>query len=131
MAVDIYLRLPNDPNYNPYYLEVEDEISNFIQRVEMILTTIPGEVLGEPDFGINLEGYLWNQYITVGSIKNAIMTQIRRYCVNSLAIPFTIDVNFVRGDITDSIIIDIIIDGQKAIGVVASPDAKSTKNLNV
>lgn len=131
MAVDIYLRVPTDPNYNQGYVEVEDSISNFVQMVEMILTTIPGEILGEPTLGINLEGYLWNQYITVGSIKNAIMTQIRAFCPYSLAIPLSVDVNFVRGDVTDSIIIDILIDGKAVLGVAATPDPKTVKNLNI
>jgi hypothetical protein len=48
MALNIYLRLPQDPNYNANFLEVEDDISNFVQMIEMMLTTVPGEVLGEP-----------------------------------------------------------------------------------
>jgi phage baseplate assembly protein W len=60
MAVDVYLRLPSDPNYVSNFVEVEDEVSNFVQRIEMILTTNPGEVLGSPEFGVNLECYLWN-----------------------------------------------------------------------
>jgi hypothetical protein len=131
MAVDIYLRLPNDPNYNPNYLEVQDEISNYVQRIEMILTTVPGEVLGEPEFGVNLEGYLWNPYITVGTIRNEIMTQIRRFCLYGQNIPTSIDVSFIKGEISDSILIDIIIDGEPRLGIVASPDPTSQINRNI
>ena len=131
MAIDVYLRLPSDPNYNSNFVEVEDSVSNFVQQIEMILTTIPGEVLGSPDFGVNLEGYLWNPYVTSGSIKNDIMTQIRKYCeYNQQSIPYTVQVNFVKGAIVDGIIIDIIIDGRKILGISAVPNPSSQFSLN-
>jgi hypothetical protein len=122
MAIDIYLRLPNDPNYNPEYLEVEDAISNFVQRVEMILTTVPGEVLGYPDFGVFLDGFLWNPYVTIGTIRNEIVTQIRRWLPNDQLIPFSVEVSFLKGDIYDSILIDIVVDGTPILGLVATPN---------
>lgn len=131
MAIDVYLRLPNDPNYNSNFIEVEDNVSNFVQQIEMILTTIPGEVLGSPDFGVNLEGYLWNPYVTSGSIKSDIMTQIRKYCAyNQLDIPFSIQVNFIKGDIIDGIVIDIMIDGRKTLGISATPSPNQQISLN-
>jgi hypothetical protein len=132
MALDIYLRLPQDPNYNANFLEVEDDISNFVQMIEMCLTTIPGEVLGEPELGCNLEGYLWNPYITVGTIKNDIMSQVRRFCTNSqLGIPFNVNVNFIKGNISDSILVDIEIDGRSVLGIAASPNPDTQISLNV
>lgn len=131
MAVDVYLRLPNDPNYVASYVEVEDDVSNFVQQIEMILTTKPGEVLGSPDFGVNLDGYLWNNYVTSGTIKNDIQSQIRKYCPNhQQRIPYNISVNFVQGEIVDGIIIDIIIDGRKILGVSASSGSLSEINMN-
>lgn len=131
MAVDVYLRLPNDPNYVASYVEVEDNVSNFVQQVEMILTTKPGEVLGFPDFGVNLDGYLWNNYVTSGTIKNDIRSQIRKYCPNYQAIiPYDISVQFVRGEIVDGIIIDIVIDGRKILGISASSGSLTEINMN-
>ena len=132
MALDIYLRLPQDPNYNANFLEVEDGISNFVQMIEMMLTTVPGEVLGEPELGCNLEGYLWNPYITVGTIKNDIMSQIRRFCnYSQLSIPFNVNVNFIKGNISDSILVDIEIDGRSVLGIAASPNPDTQISLNV
>jgi hypothetical protein len=131
MAIDVYLRLPSDPNYNSNFVEVEDDVSNFVQQIEMILTTVPGEVLGSPDFGVNLEGYLWNSYVTSGSIKSDIMTQIRKYCVyNQAGIPFSVQVNFIKGDIIDGIVIDILIDGRKILGISATPNPNQQISLN-
>lgn len=132
MALDIYLRLPQDPNYNANFLEVEDDISNFVQMIEMCLTTVPGEVLGEPELGCNLEGYLWNPYITVGTIKNDIMSQIRRFCdYSQLGIPFNVNVSFLKGNISDSILVDIEIDGRSILGIAASPNPDTQISLNV
>ena len=132
MALDIYLRLPQDPNYSPDFLEVEDDISNFVQMIEMMLTTVPGEVLGEPELGFNLEGYLWNPYITVGTIKNDIMSQIRRFCnYSQLSIPFNVNVNFIKGNVSDSILVDIEIDGRSVLGIAASPNPDTQISLNV
>ncbi len=131
MAIDVYLRLPSDPNYNSYFVEVEDSVSIFVQQIEMILTTIPGEVLGSPDFGVNLEGYLWNPYVTSGSIKSDIMTQIRKYCAyNQQLIPFTVQVNFIKGSLVDGILIDIMIDGRKTLGISATPNPNQQISLN-
>ena len=132
MALDIYLRLPQDPNYNANFLEVEDDISNFVQMIEMMLTTRPGEILGEPELGVNLEGYLWNPYITTGTIKNDIMSQVRRFCTNSqLSIPFNVNVNFIKGNISDSILVDIEVDGRSVLGIAASPNPDTQISLNV
>lgn len=132
MPIDIYLRPEQDPNYNSNFIEVQDELSIFIQMIEMILVTVPGEILGEPNLGVNLEGFLWNPNITVGTIKNEITAQIRRYCIYSeSSIPVKIDVSFIRGDLTDGILVDIIVDGTKVLGVVASPRPDQVVKLNI
>lgn len=130
MALDIYLRLPQDPNYNADFIEVEDSVSNFVQMIEMCLTTVPGEVLGVPELGCNLEGYLWNPYITVGTIKNDIMSQVRTFCnYSQLSIPFKVNVDFIKGDISDSILVDIEVDGRSVLGIAASPNPDTQISL--
>ena len=120
MAVDIYLRIPTDPNYDPTQLEVDDDLFNFMQAIEMILTKRKGEVLGDPEFGANIEDFLWSSYNSA-KIKNIIGEQIGMYAGEfAYRIPYDIDVNFVKGDITDSILVDIIIDGTKVLGISAS-----------
>ncbi len=122
MAVDIYLKIPNDPNYSSTEIEVEDRLFNFVQYIEMILTTEKGEVFGDPNLGANLESYLWNPNITEATIKNEIISQIFDYCrASSVDIPYDVEVSFIKGNITDTILIDIVIDGKKVLGVAATP----------
>jgi hypothetical protein len=122
MPIDIYLRVPEDPTYDPNQIEVDDSLFRFLQIIEMILTTRKGDILGDSNFGVGLEAYLWNQYVSVSTIKSEIMAQIVEYANPFVPnIPFDVDVNFVAGDQFDYILVDVIIDGEKVIGIAASP----------
>lgn len=122
MPIDIYLKVQTDPNFSPYELEEEDDLERFIQAVDMILTTKKGEILGEPGFGSNLEEYLWNFKVGSNQIKSNIISQIETYCSEfSSNIPYDIAVNFIKGDIYDSIIVDLEIDGTKVLGIAVRP----------
>jgi hypothetical protein len=122
MAIDIYLRVPTDPNYDPTQIDGDDQFQQFLQLIEMLLTTKKGEVLGNPDLGCNLEQFLWNDQISSSSVKREIMTQILTYGSDyGTAIPYDVEVNFIGGDITDSILVDIYINDEKVLGIAATP----------
>jgi hypothetical protein len=121
MAVDLYLRIPTDPNYSAFEVEVDVDIQNFLQQIEMILTTRKGDVLGDPDFGANLEDYVWSNYSS-SEIETELNQQISLYCSDlAYRIPYKIEVGFVQGEIYDTIVVDITLDGTKVLGVVVSP----------
>jgi hypothetical protein len=129
MAVDVYLRIPTDPNYDPSQLEVEDRLENFIQYIEMILTTTKGEVFGDPKFGASLDQYLWNQNISTGVIATDLNNQIMLNCPDSCQdIPYSIEINFYKGNIYDTMVVDIIIDGKKVLGIAATPQNAALQN---
>lgn len=129
MPLDIYLRIPTDPNYDSTQLEVDDRLVNFVQMVEMILTTNKGEVFGFPNLGANLEAYLWNPHITPGTIKSDINKQIMEFCGYGVRdIPYSIGINFVKGAITDTMLVDIEIDGTAVLGIAAIPTNQNQKN---
>jgi hypothetical protein len=129
MAVDIYLRTPEDPNFDFSQLEVEDSVANFVQYIEMLLTTSKGEVFGDPEFGCNLEAYLWNQTISTGSIMTEINREILLHCPESCGnIPYELEISFFKGDLYDTMIVDIIIDGRKVLGIAATPQNAKLEN---
>jgi hypothetical protein len=121
MPVDLYLRIPTDPNYDEDEIEVDVDIQNFLQQIEMILTTSKGDVLCDPEFGANLEEYVWSN-ASSGEIASDINQQISLYCSDlAFNIPYKVDVNFVQGEIYDTIVVDISLDGTKLLGVVVTP----------
>jgi phage baseplate assembly protein W len=55
---DFYIQYEGVPKYNSADLVEDDLIRVIIQKYQLILFTITGEVLGDPDFGANLDELL-------------------------------------------------------------------------
>lgn len=56
---DFYFRAEDDPNYKENIFESSNDIENTISQVRMTLLTKKGEVLGEPNFGLDPTKYLF------------------------------------------------------------------------
>jgi hypothetical protein len=123
MPVDIYFKQENYPYYDSEEIEVVDDLEIFLQQIEMLLTTPKRSLLGDPDFGINLESYLWNFGIGSSPVKQEIYNQILKYVDYSSyeSIPFDIAISFLKGEIYDTMIVDIEIDGTKVAGYAVTP----------
>lgn len=76
---EIYFRNPDDPKYNPLYLEENDEKEILLNKIRMILFTNRGEVLGEPELGLNLEDYLFDFDIPIDVIKRRFYAQLAKF----------------------------------------------------
>jgi hypothetical protein len=76
---DFYTRTNEDPKYLEDRLEISDEIESAVQQVKMTLFTRKGEVLGEPDFGIDLDSYLFEYSIDPGGLSRDATGQINKY----------------------------------------------------
>jgi hypothetical protein len=57
--IDFYFRAEDDPNYIPGLISSTNDIENTITQVRMTLLTRKGEVLGEPEFGLDATKYLF------------------------------------------------------------------------
>ena len=58
--MDFYVRTNGDPNYDPTKIHSESEVAQLIGQIETLLFTNRGEVLGEPEFGANLEDLVYS-----------------------------------------------------------------------
>lgn len=76
---DFYLRPESDPAYQPDQLEVYDELENALQQIRMTLFTSKGEVLGEPNFGTDVDKYLFEFEIDPFSLTRDASSQINTY----------------------------------------------------
>ena len=95
--IDFFFRDPTDPNYRTGIFESTDQIENTITQIRMTLLTRKGEVLGEPGFGFDATGYLFEfEGGPLDHIEKVADEQIHNYVMMSkiytiVATPFTLD----------------------------------------
>ena len=91
---DTYIGYKGHPRFTINKIIVDDLIRVIIQKYEMILFTNKGELLGDPDFGCDLERLLFETKISAPAVQKLINDQIFTY-INELAgINYTLEVKF-------------------------------------
>ena len=118
MLKEIYTRNSTDPKFNDEILEHSDELENLLGQIRMIMYTKQGDVLGDTNFGFNLEDQLFLFELNANDIKNKLMEMIQNYCPDARKYNLSIEVQFFKGSVRDACLIDILVDNQKMIGVL-------------
>lgn len=98
--VDFYILFPGHPRYKSSTLIEEDPIRVIIQKYEMILFTIKGDVLGDPNFGASLDEILHQTLVAKETVEEIIQSQINRYVPELLGKNYLLRVEFFQ-DPTD------------------------------
>lgn len=93
---DFYIKYQGVPKYNSSELVEDDIIRVIIQKYELILFTIKGEVLGDPDFGANLDELLYETSVSEEYVRNIIVDQLNDYVPEIMGASFDIKVIFVQ-----------------------------------
>ena len=120
--IDFYFRAPGDPNYLPGKISESNSIENTIEQVRMTLLTKKGEVLGEPDFGLDVTKYLFEfEGFPLENLEAEANLQIENYVMMSKI--YNIKANaFTLDDISDihktSLGLDISIDGRRSFATI-------------
>lgn len=107
MLKDIYAIPEEEPRYKDNILEISNELDEIIQQVDMILFTKKGEILCMPEFGCNLEQYLFDTTYNKTQIKNIIMEQINNFIYLDDSYKVDVDVNFVKWKYNVAMIVDL------------------------
>jgi len=108
---DLVIRYPGHPKYEPYRIVEDGEVEVIVQKLEMILFTNKGEVLGDTNLGCNLEYYLWQTRITSGNLKSKIEEQIYTYIPELISLGYTLSIYLYEGTLRDILNIDFLIKG--------------------
>lgn len=119
MLSDFYTRDDSHKSYNNDILEINDELSDLIIKIEQILFTKKGEVLGNPDFGCNLDDLVFSQILNASYIENAINEQIYKYCTSYAKFNVKVRVSFFKpNDYTNGCLIDVFVNDERVIGAL-------------
>lgn len=96
---DIVTRYFGHPKYNSTKIIEDNIIEVIIQKLEMILFTRKGEVLGQPDLGCDLEFYLWKTKVPANKIKGVIHEQIGLFIPELNILDYTLEIELYQGTI--------------------------------
>ncbi len=107
---DFYTRTMDDPKYLGDRVEISDELESAIQQVKMTLFTRKGEVLGEPDFGIDLDSYLFEYSIDPLSLAQDATGQINKYVAEARKRQITVSPSMYPDDKSNRDIFVLLID---------------------
>lgn len=111
---DLNIRGEGHPKYKSNRIIEDRKIEVVVQKLENILFTNKGELLGDDNFGCNLEYYLWSTKVPVSKIQREIEEQIQTYIPElTSTYEYEINLNLFQGTQRDILYINIkIIDNE-------------------
>lgn len=93
---DFYVLYKGNPYYQGDRIEEDSVIRVIIQKYYNLLFTNKGDVLGDPDFGANLEELLYETGLDDVSVRQVIIDQLEIYIPEIFGTSFDIGVVFVE-----------------------------------
>ena len=115
--MDFYIKYIGDPNYQTNVVQNNGEIEQLLTQIETTLFTRKNDVLGQPDFGCNLEDLVYGLNQNEFQIRNEIEKQLQSYVPLSRKYTTSVDVKFFRGEVRDVCYVDITVNNEYAIQV--------------
>ena len=115
---DFNIRGKNHPKYSSTRVMEDRTIEFIVQKLENLLFTNKGDVLGDSDFGANLEYYLWTTNVPVSKIENEIKNQIQQYIPELNLMQYILSVEIYEGTVRDILQVNIKIKDTKVNFIV-------------
>jgi len=93
-----YILYPGHPEHNDISVIEDDNTRIIIQKYLMLIYTKKGELFGLPDFGIDLENFLFKTRVSAKFIENIINKQIATYIPELISISYSLNISFVESE---------------------------------
>lgn len=94
--VDFYIIGPEDPTFNDTYLVEDDIINVIIQKYKSIIFTNKGDVLGDPNFGADIELLLYETKVSEDYVSKTIIEQINQYIPELVNMNYSLQIAFAQ-----------------------------------
>ena len=118
MIKDLYIRNPEDPNYQYGIFHHSDPIEGIISKIKILFGTTQGQILGDLNCGLGIEDLIFETRINKLELEEKIKSQIYTYINESKDYNIKPSVSFGNGDGYDYCLIDIFIDNTKVVGIL-------------
>lgn len=107
---DLVIRYDGHPKYEVNRIVEDDEVEVIVQKLEMVLFTNSGEVIGS-GIGANLEYYLWQTRVSTNTLRRQIEQQIFEYIPELIQLGYEMSVDVYDGVYRDILYLSFIIKG--------------------
>lgn len=106
---DFYIKFPGHPKFNDSEIIQDEILKVVIQKIEMILFTAKGELIGDPNFGGDLIIYLHQTKVNSDFVERNLREQFSTYIPELDLIGYNIDITFAQNpnEYSDMMFIDI------------------------
>lgn len=124
MTKEIYCKLPTDNNYQNR-VEYDEELEQILQQIRVVLGTKHGQVLGDYNFGIDLQKYLFSYNQSQEQILynvNVVLAKYVRFDKTKYNVYANVSFGHNDKDAYDYAVIDIVVNQKKCIGILVSQD---------
>ena len=115
--MELYIKAIGDPNFDADQLQADEDIQMLLTQIETLIFTNKGDVLGNPDFGLNIDDYVYSFRYNDTMLQGMIEAGISRYCPLSYKYPVSVTVEFTQETERNMVFIDITIDNRYGIGL--------------
>lgn len=115
--MELYIKTLGDPNFDADQLQADEDIQMLLTQIETLIFTNKGEVMGNPDFGLNLEDYVYSFRYNDTMLQGMVEAGIDRFCPLSYKYPVSVNVEFTTEKERNMVFIDITIDNRYGIGL--------------
>jgi hypothetical protein len=93
---DFYILNTSDPTFTEDKL-IEDNIINVIlQKYKMVIFTNKGDLMGDPDFGADIELLLYETLVASTYVQKIISDQITKYIPELINMEYTLNILFTK-----------------------------------
>ncbi|MDC1282397.1 hypothetical protein N8Z10_00430 [bacterium] len=115
--MELYIKSNTDPNWRPDQLQVDEELAMLLTQIETLFFTNKGDVIGNPDFGLNLEDYVYSFRYNDSMLQGVVKAAINDYIPLSSYYKVDVEVEFTEETERSIVLINVIINDTYGIGL--------------
>lgn len=115
--MELYIKTIGDPNFDVDQMESSEEIQLMLTQIETLIFTNKGEVIGNPDFGLNLDDYVYSFMYNDDMLQGMVSNAISQWIPLSNKYPVIVNVEYTTESDRNAVYIDISINNRYGIGL--------------
>lgn len=87
-------------------VQLTDELDLIIQQIDMLFSTTPTDVIGDPTYGSSYEKFIWDLSYPTSEIKRYAESQLLKN-VEFFGNKFNVNVSILHGECNDIILLEV------------------------